>query len=101
MAQAVRANRIPSEFDEGTASWVRNVLSTPSPRYSRDREIRRGMTAHVTFLGAADTVTGSRYLVEACGARLLVDCGLFQGYEKLRQRNWASLPFEPYGASGS
>jgi len=53
------------------------------------------MTVELHFLGAADTVTGSRYLVEADGARVLVDCGLFQGYKKLRERNWASLPFDP------
>jgi metallo-beta-lactamase family protein len=48
------------------------------------------MTAapRITFLGATDTVTGSRYLVEHEGARVLVDCGLFQGPKKLRQRNW-------------
>jgi metallo-beta-lactamase family protein len=53
------------------------------------------MTIRIRFLGAADTVTGSRYLVETDRARLLVDCGLFQGYKKLRERNWASLPFDP------
>ena len=42
----------------------------------------------VTFLGATDTVTGSRYLVEHAGARVLVECGLFQGPKKLRLRNW-------------
>jgi metallo-beta-lactamase family protein len=49
----------------------------------------------VTFLGAAGTVTGSRYLVEAHGARLLVDAGLFQGRKELRLRNWAEFPVEP------
>ena len=44
------------------------------------------------FLGAAGTVTGSRYLLEAGEARLLVDCGLFQGYKTLRLRNWAPFP---------
>ena len=44
--------------------------------------------AKITFLGAAGTVTGSKYLVEAEGKRLLVDCGLFQGPRELRQRNW-------------
>lgn len=53
------------------------------------------MTARIQFLGAADTVTGSRYLVEADGLRVLIDCGLFQGYKKLRERNWSSLPFDP------
>src|SRR5690606_4225935 len=47
------------------------------------------------FLGGAGTVTGSRYLVEAGGRRLLVDCGLFQGYKVLRLRNRAPFPVEP------
>ena len=44
------------------------------------------------FLGATETVTGSKYLVEAGGRHLLVDCGLFQGYKALRLRNWSRLP---------
>jgi metallo-beta-lactamase family protein len=47
------------------------------------------------FLGAADTVTGSKHLVEAGGARVLLDCGLFQGYKTLRERNWAPLAVAP------
>ena len=47
------------------------------------------------FMGAAGTVTGSRYLVEAGGKRWLVDCGLFQGYKQLRLRNWAPFPVPP------
>lgn len=50
---------------------------------------------HMQFLGATGTVTGSKYLVQADGARLLVDCGLFQGYKQLRLRNWAELPVAP------
>lgn len=50
---------------------------------------------HLTFLGAAETVTGSRYLVEGAEARVLVDCGLFQGLKKLREQNWAKPPFDP------
>lgn len=46
------------------------------------------------FLGGAGTVTGSKYLVEHEGRRLLVDCGLFQGLKQLRLRNWAPLPLE-------
>jgi len=49
----------------------------------------------VTFLGAAGCVTGSRFLVESAGTRVLVDCGLFQGYKVLRERNWRGLPFDP------
>lgn len=47
------------------------------------------------FLGANATVTGSRYLVDAGDQRLLVDCGLFQGYKPLRLRNWAPFPVDP------
>jgi metallo-beta-lactamase family protein len=47
------------------------------------------------FLGAAETVTGSRYLIESARARVLVDCGLFQGLKRLRLRNWEEAPFEP------
>src|SRR5258705_5514191 len=49
----------------------------------------------LTFLGAAGTVTGSKYLVEAEGKRLLVDCGLFQGLKELRLQNWNPLPEKP------
>ena len=51
--------------------------------------------AKITFLGAAGTVTGSKYLVEAEGKRLLVDCGLFEGSRELKQRNWEKLPIDP------
>ena len=51
--------------------------------------------AEITFLGAAGTVTGSKYLIEAGGKRLLVDCGLFQGSHDLTDRNWQTLPIEP------
>ena len=51
--------------------------------------------AKLTFLGAAGSVTGSKYLVEAAGKRLLVDCGLFQGTEDLKDRNWQPLPIDP------
>ena len=47
------------------------------------------------FLGAAGTVTGSRYLIESAGKRILVDCGLFQGYKLLRERNRAEFPVRP------
>jgi metallo-beta-lactamase family protein len=50
---------------------------------------------NLTFLGAAGTVTGSRYLLEQDRHRLLVDCGLFQGLKNLRLRNWAPFPVPP------
>jgi metallo-beta-lactamase family protein len=53
--------------------------------------------ASLTFLGAAGTVTGSQFLVEAGGDRLLVDCGQFQGLKALRLRNWEPPPFDPAG----
>lgn len=49
----------------------------------------------LTFLGATGTVTGSKYLLEAAGRRVLVDCGLFQGFKTLREKNWARLPVDP------
>ena len=49
----------------------------------------------VGFYGAVGTVTGSKYLVESGGARVLVDCGLFQGLKQLRLRNWSAPPFDP------
>ncbi|HSR65828.1 MAG TPA: MBL fold metallo-hydrolase, partial [Xanthomonadaceae bacterium] len=52
------------------------------------------MALSLQFLGANATVTGSRTLVEADGARVLVDCGLFQGYKPLRLRNWAEFPVD-------
>jgi metallo-beta-lactamase family protein len=51
----------------------------------------------LTFLGAAGTVTGSRFLVEAGGTRVLVDAGLYQGVRELRRRNWEEFPVPPAG----
>ncbi|MFJ3519316.1 MBL fold metallo-hydrolase [Streptomyces sp. NPDC090131] len=48
--------------------------------------------ALLRFLGGVRTVTGSKFLVESNHARLLVDCGLFQGVADLRRRNWDKLP---------
>jgi metallo-beta-lactamase family protein len=47
----------------------------------------------LSFHGAAETVTGSKYLLDSGGGRVLVDCGLFQGLKELRLRNWEPLPF--------
>ena len=53
------------------------------------------MTDKITFLGAAGTVTGSKYLVNAGSGLVLIDCGLFQGLKRLRERNWQSPPIDP------
>jgi metallo-beta-lactamase family protein len=50
---------------------------------------------YLTFLGGTGTVTGSKYLVETDSARIMVDCGLFQGLNALRLRNWAPPPVAP------
>ncbi|MEO8042092.1 MAG: MBL fold metallo-hydrolase [Acidobacteriota bacterium] len=52
--------------------------------------------ANITFYGGVGTVTGSKYLLENNGRRILVDCGLFQGPRELRERNWQDPPFDPH-----
>ena len=49
----------------------------------------------LTFMGAARTVTGSKYLLDIDGRKILIDCGLFQGLKELRLRNWEPLPVAP------
>lgn len=51
--------------------------------------------ASITFYGGVGTVTGSKYLLESDGRRVLVDCGLFQGLRELRERNWEDPQFDP------
>ena len=51
--------------------------------------------AKISFYGGVGTVTGSKYLIEHDGKKVLVDCGLFQGFKELRERNWQPPPFEP------
>lgn len=51
--------------------------------------------ASLQFLGAAGTVTGSKFLLDVGGSRALIDCGLFQGLKELRLRNWETLPVNP------
>ena len=49
----------------------------------------------IQFLGAAGTVTGSRFLLSYQGTRVLVDCGMFQGLKELRLKNWADFAVDP------
>ncbi|MGC2235351.1 MAG: MBL fold metallo-hydrolase [Pyrinomonadaceae bacterium] len=51
--------------------------------------------AKITFYGGVGTVTGSKYLLENNGKKILVDCGIFQGLKELRERNWQDPPFNP------
>lgn len=53
------------------------------------------MTMTIKFLGATGTVTGSKYLLQSGTTKILLDCGLFQGYKQLRLRNWQALPIAP------
>jgi metallo-beta-lactamase family protein len=48
----------------------------------------------IHFLGAAGTVTGSKFLLETLTANVLIDCGMFQGLKELREKNWAYLPID-------
>jgi metallo-beta-lactamase family protein len=57
--------------------------------------VSRAGTASVHCLGASKTVTGAKFLVEAGGQQVLVDCGLYQGLKELRLRNWDRLPIDP------
>ncbi len=67
-------------IDVGSAGRVNVPASTP---------------AVLQFLGAAGTVTGSRFLVDTGGSRVLVDCGMFQGRRDIRERNWMPFPVPP------
>lgn len=49
----------------------------------------------ITFCGATEGVTGSNYLVETAGGKIIIDCGLFQGGEEETLLNWGDFPYEP------
>ena len=53
------------------------------------------MDVKIKFLGAARSVTGSKYFLEIGRQKILVDCGMFQGKKELRLRNWDPLPIDP------
>ncbi|MEP6945145.1 MAG: MBL fold metallo-hydrolase [Acidobacteriota bacterium] len=56
--------------------------------------------ATISFYGGVGTVTGSKYLLEHNGKKILVDCGLFQGLKEFRERNWQDPPFDPAKIDG-
>lgn len=53
------------------------------------------MSVNVNFLGAAGTVTGSKFLFSSSQSKVLVDCGMFQGIKELRLKNWEKFPIQP------
>lgn len=57
--------------------------------------MEKNQSPRLRFLGATDTVTGSRYLIQSRGKRILVECGLFQGYKRIRDRNRIAFPVSP------
>jgi len=70
-----------------TNTFTKNALQQNSP----GQLLAAGT---LSFFGAAGTVTGSKYLLKAKNKRILIDCGLFQGFKQLRLRNWAPFPFD-------
>ncbi len=50
--------------------------------------------AKINFLGAANTVTGSKFLIETSEKNIMIDCGMFQGLKVLRELNWTNLPID-------
>lgn len=64
-------------------------------REGRARGTSGAGAPRISFLGAARTVTGSKYLLSAGGRNYLIECGLFQGPPALEQRNWSPFPLSP------
>lgn len=82
----------------GMRSILKNTVARGAHRKasgSRWRGMDKGISMKVQCLGATDTVTGSKYVVDTGRVRVMVDCGLFQGYKALRLRNWDVLPVDP------
>ena len=67
--------------------------------HSEEKCMTATPTIRLSFHGAAGTVTGSKFLVEADDKKVLIDCGLFQGRKKLRLRNWDEPSFDPQSLS--
>lgn len=69
-------------------------MARPDRLLDRTQTVK-GHRLKLKFLGAAGTVTGSKYLLETGDRRVLIDCGLFQGLKELRLRNWDRFPVAP------
>src|SRR5690554_3246639 len=75
-------------------NWTRTITATSSGISTDTPAAESAMKIQLTFLGATQNVTGSRYLLEAHGQRVLIDCGLYQE-RALRDRNWHNFGFAP------
>jgi len=62
---------------------------------NQGRSYTKGVPVILSFFGAAQTVTGSKYLLSIGSKNILLDCGLFQGLKNLRDRDWEDPPFDP------
>lgn len=85
MTGPAEENSLPSQGQADTSFHV-----SLNKAYARGANPRPKM--QLQFLGTTDTVTGSKYLLTQGKSRILLDCGLFQGYKQLRLRNWSLLP---------
>ena len=69
--------------------------SCPGSQWFNRDKLKRPAVPLLRFLGDAETVTGSRFVVDTPHARILADCGLFQGLKALRLWNWEPFPLAP------
>lgn len=86
---------LPSDHRHGVSAADALHAYRNSIDLSGEINVAASSGSSLQFLGATETVTGSRYLVESGGLRILVDCGLFQGYKQLRDRNRLAFPVAP------
>ena len=70
-------------------------MATRAKATEAESMTKSSTTATLTFIGGAQTVTGSKTLLDTADGQVLVDCGLFHGRRKLRRRNWAPFPVQP------
>src|SRR5216684_5437055 len=83
----------------GTIPWTTPAVMLASSRTNQPIHSKGALVAYLQFLGAAETVTGSKHLINTSddasgrnGLQVLIDCGLFQGPKEWRLRNWEPTP---------